>query len=87
MSNFHRAAQVVRDLETLGVIPTNADAGRVFCMPIPSLEKKGEIMVLIPVPSNNDNYLLVQYAFNQEFSDDVKVSFIEDSDYFQVVLK
>lgn len=67
MTNFRRAAQVVEDLKTLGILRGD----EVTCQYIP---KKGGLVVIIDVTKedNYNEYHLVKEAFTLEFSSDVK---------------
>lgn len=77
MTKIRRAAQVVEDLKTLGVITDN----QVLCFP--SL-REGKISLSIQVPKNDpQKYFVVKDAFEQEFLNDIEI--IEDSEFVQCI--
>lgn len=78
MTKVRRIAQLVEDLETLGVI--TAEQVRT----LPGLDEK-QIMIMVEVPEHDfNNRILIKEAFEEEFSEDVTI--IKDPNVFQAVI-
>lgn len=77
MTKYRRAAQVIADLKTLGILRDD----EVTCQYIP---KKGGLVVIIDVTKedNYNEYHLVKEAFTLEFSSEV--AFYECPDFLRI---